>query len=133
MDDKEMILSVGTEMLTSMGFDVVCAKSGEEAIERYKKEKDAGKPFDCVILDLTIPGKMGGEKANKILKRMTPDLVSIVSSGYSNNPVMANYKEYGFTDVVVKPYKMEDLKQVMFRLLGKKKNGQMTTEKSEMI
>lgn len=120
MDDKEMILSVGTEMLTSMGFEVECAESGEAAIGIYKKAIEEGNPFDCVILDLTIPGKMGGEKANKVLKQMDPCLISIVSSGYSNNPVMANYQDYGFTDVVVKPYKMEDLKKVLFNSLQKK-------------
>ena len=121
MDDQEMILAVGTEMLKSMGFDVECAQDGEEAIEIFKKEKEKGNPFDCVILDLTIPGKMGGEKANKILKEIDPNLISIVSSGYSNNPVMANFTKYGFTDVVVKPYKLEDLKNVLYKSLENRK------------
>ena len=73
------------------------------AIELYKKANEEGEPFEVVILDLTIPGGMGGKEAVQKLREINPDLKAVVSSGYSNNPIMSEYKSYGFNDVVAKP------------------------------
>lgn len=109
MDDEDMILDFAKEVLSQAGYYVECSKNGRQAIELYKKAKSAGEPFDLVILDFTIPGGMGGkETINKLLK-MTPGLKAIVSSGYSADPIMTEYKKYGFSSILIKPYKVYDL------------------------
>ncbi|MFC1669160.1 PAS domain S-box protein [Spirochaetota bacterium] len=117
MDDEKMILDVGERMLSRMGFDVVKAKNGEEAIELYKKSKTNGEPFKCIIMDLTIPDGMGGKETIEILKDYDPDVKAIVSSGYSNDPVMANFKDYGFIAIVEKPYRLEEIKNILQKIL----------------
>ncbi len=82
----------------------------------YKKAKEAGKPFDVVIMDLTIQGGMGGKEAIKELLGIDPEAKVIVSSGFSNDPIMANFMEYGFKGVVSKPYKFEDLSEVVHKV-----------------
>ena len=109
MDDDEIIRELLDEVLTSAGCDVVHARDGKEAIERYKKAMDEGKPFGVVIMDLTIPGGMGGEEAIKIMLEIDPSVKAIVSSGYSNDPIMSNYREYGFSGVITKPYRVREL------------------------
>jgi len=116
MDDEEMILEVGSEMLGLLGYEVVQAKNGMEAIELYASAKLAGSPFQAVIMDLTIPGGMGGREAIEKLKEIDPDVKAIVSSGYSNDPVMENFGKYGFSGMMMKPYRMDDLKQAMQKI-----------------
>ena len=99
-------------MLRSLGVKVDFAKNGEETIEKYKKEQ-----YDLVIMDLTIPGGMGGKDTIRELLNIDPDVRAIVSSGYSNDPVMANYERYGFKAVVVKPYSVEDLSATLRNVL----------------
>jgi signal transduction histidine kinase/ActR/RegA family two-component response regulator len=113
MDDEKMLRYVVGEMLTHIGYEVACTKDGAEAVELYKKSKAMNNPFDAVIMDLTIPGGMGGKEAVKKLIEIDPDVRAIVSSGYSNDPVMANYPEYGFKAVVAKPYSIEELGKVL--------------------
>ena len=84
----------------------------------YKKAKESGNPFDIVIMDLTVPGGMGGKEAIKRLLEIDPGVRAIVSSGYSNDPVMSNFKRYGFKGVVAKPYKMKDLAEVLRRVIA---------------
>lgn len=122
MDDEEVIREIGTEMLSSFGLRVEVAKNGNEAIEKFKKEMQNSNPFDLVILDLTIPGGMGGKETIKVLQKVNQEIKAIVSSGYSNDPVMANYKSYGFKGVVIKPYRMADMYSTLKEVL---KDGQL--------
>ncbi|MBL7959081.1 PAS domain S-box protein [bacterium] len=113
MDDEDIIAEMSETMLTELGYQVRTAKDGKEAIEMYIKHKNAGSPFDVVIMDLTIPGGMGGEEAIKQLIDFDPNVKAIVSSGYSNDPIMANYKNFGFTNVLTKPYQIRELARII--------------------
>jgi PAS domain S-box-containing protein len=119
MDDEELIRNVVKELLGRLGYEVETAKDGALAIDIYKKELEAGRPFDAAILDLTVPGGMGGKECLDTLKKIQPGIKAIVSSGYSNNPVMSNYKRYGFSGVIVKPYRLADLIEVLQNNLQK--------------
>ena len=109
MDDEEMIRDLTKQMLGRFDCDVEVAKDGNEAIELYRNTMDAGEPFDLVILDLTIKGGMGGKIVIKELQKIDPDVKAIVSSGYSNDPVITNFSEYGFMGALAKPYAMKQL------------------------
>ncbi|HTX22023.1 MAG TPA: CHASE domain-containing protein [Candidatus Aquilonibacter sp.] len=118
MDDEDAMLKVLGAMLRKFGYEVETALDGAEAIECYAAAKAAGKPFKAVIMDLTIPNGMGGREAVKRLLELDPNLKAIVSSGYSLDPVMANYCEYGFRGVIPKPYRVEDLSRVLQEVLN---------------
>jgi signal transduction histidine kinase/ActR/RegA family two-component response regulator len=118
MDDEDIIQDVAGKMLTRLGYDVAFARDGAEAIAAFQQARAAGQPFDVVIVDLTIPGGMGGKDTIRKLRSIDPRIKAIVSSGYSNDPVMANFREYGFTDVMAKPYKLQDVSQVLHRVLN---------------
>jgi two-component system, cell cycle sensor histidine kinase and response regulator CckA len=109
MDDEEVIRTTASEMLKITGYDVVCVKNGEQAIEAYTNAIKEGARFDAVILDLTVVDGMGGEMAVKRLKEIDSDVKAIVSSGYSDSPVLANPKEYGFSAKIAKPYQRIDI------------------------
>lgn len=100
MDDQENIRNIGSQMLTYLGYEVEFASEGIEAFELYKKKKESGQCFEAVILDLTVPGGMGGKELIQKLKEIDPEVKAIVSSGYANKPIMSNYKEFGFNGVV---------------------------------
>jgi len=111
MDDEEMLRDVTRDILEMVGYRVETACNGEEAIELYSQAQLGGAPFGAVILDLTVKGGMGGKETIKRLQEIDPDIRAIVVSGYSNDPVMANFKEYGFFDALHKPYRLEDLER----------------------
>ncbi len=117
MDDEEVIRELLHDELTDAGYDIELAVDGTEAIERYTKAKDLGQPFDAVIMDLTIPGGMGGKEAIKQLLEIDPSAKVIVSSGYSTDPIMSDFKKYGFSAVAAKPYKVEELERTLRDLL----------------
>ncbi len=117
MDDEKIVRSALKRMLERIGYTIEFARNGEEALEKYKKEMDTGKPFDAVILDLTIPGGMGGKETIKKLRGFDPDIKALVSSGYSNDQVMANHKDYGFKGVITKPFDTDELKRVLNKLM----------------
>jgi PAS domain S-box-containing protein len=111
MDDEEMVRNITRRMVESLGYEVETAGNGEEAIERYMDAKRAGLPIDVVILDLTIKGGLGGRETIKRLRELDPDIRAIVASGYSNDPVMANFRKHGFLDALNKPYQLRDLEK----------------------
>ncbi len=105
MDDDELVRDSLGEMLISIGYAVEFADNGEKAVDIYKNAMSTENPFDAVIMDLTIPGGMGGKEAIKELLEIDPHVKAIVSSGYSYDPIMSNYRDYGFMAVLTKPYK----------------------------
>jgi len=109
MDDEEMIRDLGHRILTRLEYDPELAVDGNEAIEMYQKAMDSGKPFEIVILDLTVKGGLGGKDAAKKILKLNPHAKVIVSSGYSNDPVMTEFREYGFIAALPKPYKIQDM------------------------
>ena len=109
MDDEEMILSVTTNMLNKLGFGVVIARNASEAVSKYQDAFNAGNPFDAVILDLTIPGSIGGKEALKKLLEIDPSVKAIASSGYSNDAVRADWSQHQFRGFLAKPYRLSDL------------------------
>jgi CheY-like chemotaxis protein len=117
MDDDVQILYVVQALLRKRGFEVIAAKDGAEAIKLYTNEYESGAPFDVVITDLTVPGGMGGEECMRHLTRLYPGIVAMVTSGYSDNPVMADYQSYGFCDVIEKPYKIDQLVEKLNHLI----------------
>ena len=121
MDDEEIIRQLLDDELTSVGYEVELTVDGAEAIEHYRKARESGQPFDAVILDLTIPGGMGGKEAINKLLEIDPNVKAIVSSGYSTDPIMSDFKDYGFSGVVAKPYKVEQLEKTLHSLLKEKK------------
>jgi len=121
MDDEQTICDVARQMLEFMGYDVETAADGREAIQLYKQALEDGKPFDLVIMDLTIPGGMGGKEAIRELQKINPDVLAIVSSGYSNDPVFGDYPRYGFQGCVTKPFGLKELKVAIGRTLAQRK------------
>jgi len=117
MDDQKIIRDMVRRMLTHLKYEVEMASEGDEAIELFKKAYESNKPFDAVILDLTIPGGKGGKEVIQKLREIDPKVKAIVSSGYSNDPVMADYMHYGFSGVVVKPYDFDELSETLSRLV----------------
>lgn len=117
MDDEEMIRNLVAELLTSLGYDVACAADGKEAIRLYADALKSDKPFDAAIIDLTIPGGMGGKEAMRKLLKLDPHLKAIVSSGHSKDEVMSRYADYGFKGVLPKPYDGKQLSQELFRVI----------------
>ncbi|MGC9328806.1 MAG: hybrid sensor histidine kinase/response regulator, partial [Candidatus Hinthialibacter sp.] len=109
MDDEEIVKEVIGEILKEMGYEADFAADGVEAIQKYKSAKESNDPFAAVIMDLTIPGGMGGKEAIQKIRAFDPSVKAIVSSGYSNDPVMSNYRIYGFCNMICKPYTYEDL------------------------
>ncbi len=117
MDDERIVREVAACMLESLGYSVDSAAEGTEAIEKYSAAKKNGIPFDVVIMDVTIAGGMGGKEAVKNILTIDPKAKVIAASGYSTDPVIANYSDYGFRGRLVKPFKMKDLKKELDRIM----------------
>jgi PAS domain S-box-containing protein len=113
LDDEAIVREVATHMLRELGYEVECAPDGAEALRLYRAALDSGGRFDAVIMDLTIPGGMGGGEAIAQLRAIDPGVRAIVSSGYSNDPIMARCGDFGFCGVIAKPYKLADLAAVV--------------------
>jgi PAS domain S-box-containing protein len=118
MDDEEMVRKVTAEMLQMLGHDVVFVDRGEAAIEAYARARAAGTPFNLLILDLTIRGGMGGEETLCRLREIDPAVKAVVTSGYSDDAVIASYREHGFLAVLKKPFNFEELKRTVNALLA---------------
>ena len=113
MDDEEMIRQLAGGMLEEIGYQVTTCDKGSEAIRLYKAAKESGTPFSAVIMDLTIPGGMGGKETAEEILAIDPAACLIVSSGYSNDPIMSDYRTYGFTGAIAKPYRIDELAEVL--------------------
>lgn len=113
MDDEEDIRDISKQMLEHLGNVVTVCAEGTEAVRLYKEALRDSQPFDLVILDIVVPGGVGGKDALNLLREIDPDVKAIVSSGYSNDPIVSNYKHYGFRSAIQKPYKIKDLKTAL--------------------
>ncbi len=121
MDDEELVRKVARKILAYAGYEVVVAKDGAQALDLYRQARESAAPFDVVILDLTVPAGMGGKEAVRVLLDLDPRAKAIVSSGYSNDPIMSNWGEYGFCAAVSKPYELEELAKVLDDVLREDK------------
>ena len=117
MDDEEMIRNVLRQLLESLGYTVECVQDGTEAVAAYQRAQAVGQPFAVVILDYTIPGGMGGLETLARLRAIDPQVTALISSGYANNPVMADWAYYGFSGVVAKPYTIAQLQEALHNVL----------------
>jgi len=113
MDDEIAVREVIAEHLEKIGYQTECAADGTEAVTIYRKAAQTGRPFNAVILDLTVPGGGGGRETLQELKKIDPGVKAIVASGYSTDPVISDYKEYGFRGIITKPFKMNELSDVL--------------------
>lgn len=118
MDDEEMIRNLVQSQLIKLGHEPVLATDGEQAINKYQELQDIGQPIDLVIMDLTIPGGMGGQEAAQKLLLLDPSAKIIVASGYSNDPVMAHYQDHGFCAAIAKPFDLKELSHAISSALG---------------
>lgn len=113
LDDDEMVRRATSRYLGKVGCEVESAADGKDAVERYRRAGQTGEPFDLVILDLFVPGGMGGEETLHRLRDLDPNVKAIVTSGYPNSPVVQEYERYGFAGVMVKPYSIQDLNETL--------------------
>lgn len=118
MDDEEILCEIVSAMLEHLGHEPVTASDGAEAIRLFVEARDAGWPISAVIMDLTIPGGMGGWEAAQRLREIDPAARLVVSSGYSNDPIMADFRSHGFVGSIAKPYQLEELEATVQRALS---------------
>jgi CheY-like chemotaxis protein/anti-sigma regulatory factor (Ser/Thr protein kinase) len=117
MDDEQMIRNLGKQLLSRLGYDAELAKDGDEAVELYKKALASGNPFEVVILDLAVKGGMGGKYALGEILKINPQAKAVVSSGYSDDPIMADFRSHGFTGALSKPYMKNDVENVLNKVI----------------
>jgi len=120
MDDEEIIRKVLKRMLINLGYAVDSSSDGMEMIDKYRAAMKTDRPYELVIMDLTVVGGMGGKEAIKKLLAIDPNVKAIVSSGYSNDAIMANFRQYGFSSVIPKPYKPDELGEIVSEVLSQK-------------
>jgi PAS domain S-box-containing protein len=118
MDDEEAVREAAGEVLRHVGYDASFARDGAEAVDLYRRARESGTPFDAVIVDLTVPGGIGGKEAVRQIAAFDPGVKAVVSSGYANDPVMADYRHHGFSAVITKPYSTREMGKVLGNLLG---------------
>ena len=113
MDDDDMVRTLASEILRTLGHEAIEASNGEEAVEIYKNRMKDHEPIDLLIMDLTVPGGMGGVEALEELLKIDPNVKAVVASGYSNDPVMSHYQKYGFAAALLKPYTIKEVSEVI--------------------
>jgi CheY-like chemotaxis protein len=118
MDDEKLVRSVAAQLLSVLGHEAALAEDGAEAIAQYAAAKAAGRPFEVVILDLTIRGGMGGEETLRRLREIDPAVKAVVSSGYSDDEIAASFRDHGFCAFLKKPYNIGELSRVLAETLA---------------
>ncbi len=118
MDDEPAICEITGILLKKLGYDPTIAVTGEEALAEYTKAREEGHPFDVIILDLTIPGGMGGREVISVIRKSDPDVKVLVSSGDLSDPAIVSYADYGFSGVLAKPYNKNGLDQAIKSVLS---------------
>jgi PAS domain S-box-containing protein len=118
MDDEENVRQIAGNMLTFLGYSVDFAADGREGISKYEAARGTGTPFDLVIVDLTVPGGMGGKEMVETLIALDPKLSAIASSGYSNDPVLASFGDFGFRGILTKPYNIRELDKTLQKVMA---------------
>ena len=113
VDDEQSICRMVEDALTQFGYAVTVAQDGQAAIDLFSEALTSGENFDAILLDLTIPGGMGGKETIEHLRRLDPHVKAIVTSGYSDDPIMSDFQAYGFQGILVKPYKIIDLAKTL--------------------
>jgi two-component system, cell cycle sensor histidine kinase and response regulator CckA len=119
LDDDDLLRKATSRFLGKVGYEVESARDGLDVVERYQKADQSGRPFDLVILDLSVPGGMGGEETLRKLREYDPGVKAIVTSGYPENPVMLDFENRGFTGVMAKPYSVQDLSRTVRSVLNR--------------
>lgn len=119
MDDEASIRNFAAKLLPGLGYEVECVADGYAAVTRYLAARESARPFDAVILDLTVQGGMGGMEAFERMRAADPQVLALVSSGYSTDPIMAEFAYYGFAARVPKPYQIAELRDTLARLLNR--------------
>jgi len=117
MDDEETVRNIASRILTRFGYEVEVAEDGAKAIRLYRNARENNNPFDAVLIDLTVPGGMGGKETIKNLLKFDPSVKAVVSSGYSTDPIMSDYRKYGFKGVLAKPYRFDNLGRVLSEII----------------
>lgn len=123
MDDAKAVRDVTGAMLSHIGYDVAFATDGREAIALYRQAMEENEPVDVVILDMTVQAGMGGMETFQILRGIDPEVKAIISSGYSGDPIMTEYEACGFKRAIMKPYKMDELEDVLKGLTNPPEQG----------
>jgi two-component system, cell cycle sensor histidine kinase and response regulator CckA len=118
LEDDDRVQAVMERMLAKLGYECVFAQEGSEALNLFAQARSTRQPFDLVILDLTIPGGMGGLEALQGLLAQDGQTKAIVSSGYADDPVLANFRDFGFRGVITKPYRIVELSEVLHKVMG---------------
>ncbi len=118
MDDDEGVIAVVTQFLSYLGYEYETAQDGNEAIERYSLARKENSPFHAVILDLTVTGGIGGKETVAMLKEIDPSVRAILATGYLDDPVVVNYHDHGFVDLIKKPFRIEELSRVLHRVIS---------------
>ncbi len=117
VDDEAVVRNVGSRILSKLGYDrIEFASEGLEALKKYREAMESGRPYDSVIVDLTLPGEMGGKEVVKALHELDPKANILVSSGYFNDPILTDFRRYGIKGVLAKPYQLEELEMTLREL-----------------
>jgi CheY-like chemotaxis protein len=119
MDDEASIRTVAVNMLKSLGHHAEVVSNGSAAVERYKRALQKGRPYDAVILDLMVPGGMGGKEAIERLTEIDPAVNVIMASGYTQDPVMTEFRDHGVKAVISKPFTLEELSKTLSSVMVK--------------
>jgi CheY-like chemotaxis protein len=109
MDDDDLVREAAAELFSHLGYEVTATRDGKEALERHEEALRASAPFDLAVLDLTVPGGMGGEETARLLRERGCDALLVASSGYSTAGTLADYQARGFDEILSKPYRLEDV------------------------